>query len=95
MFEVATGLLGWRPRCFWRSTYWEYSHALVGHMKYHGKGKWGENSIKHWGTKEHEKAKQELAEANKTAIPATEAPADWRVEMKARRAKARAKRLGK
>lgn len=90
MFEAATGLLGWSPRCFWRSTYWEYSHALVGHMKVNGKGKWGQDGINHWNNNDYQEAKEELAEVNSNRYSAADVPAEVKAELKRRKAERRA-----
>lgn len=84
----------WTPQVFWSSTYWEYSNALVGYMKFHRMGKWGENSIAHWSHDDYLAAKEEIAEALKQNVQVKDVntPDNVKARLKAAKAKRRSGR---
>ena len=66
MMETACGVLEWTPQVFWSSTFFEYSHTVVGYMKKNKLGKWGSGFIlDYWNEDDFKKAKEELKEINK------------------------------
>lgn len=58
--QVACGALHWSPSEFWNSTYFEFTHAYVGHLKQSGEyGKVGTV----WSKRDLDKAKEQLGTA--------------------------------
>lgn len=85
----------WSPQVFWSSTYWEYSHALVGYMKFHGMGKWGKNGIAHWSKDDYQAAKDEITRAINTSLPVKEAAAPMEVRARLKAAKRNVNKSGR